>query len=505
MSVTAVEGLPPSSEMDDSASIASAPTALGAQAARGTVAALLSQAIMIAIYAGASLALARLLSPEDFGIFAIAFAVVGVLDIAQHGGMILPLVQTRTLTRAQLGTLFWFCAAVGAAQSACGWLVAPLVSWLYADPRIGPPIIVLALGYLTSGFTAAEVALMRRRMRFGRLAMLEVSSVAIAATVAVVSAWYGAGYWSLVYLQVTRQLFFGAMLLIAGGVPRPQLDWTEIAPLVRFGRVMVAFEAIGFVNSKIDNLIVGWYAGPAALGFYAKAFEFLRLSSSQINLPIGHVVHATLSRVQDDARRFRTSLIISLLLSASLGVPLIVFIAAHAPLLFVVLFGEKWLPAAGLFRALAPGALTMTIGAAVGWIFVSLGRAHRQLPWALATSAATLTALVAGARWGALGVATAFSAIRVVLFIPTLMFTCHGTPVAWLSIVRVAARPVAASAIAALVSSTMGRELPAGFGSLSFLACVFAACYVGCWVAFPGGLPLIRQQVAYARGMYHRG
>jgi PST family polysaccharide transporter len=265
---------------------------------------------------------------------------------------------------------------------------------------------------------------------------------------------------------------------------------------------MVAFEAVGFANAKIDNLIVGWFAGPVALGFYAKAYEILLLATSQISLPIGNVVHATLSRVQDDASRFRESLARFVLLSTSISLPLVAFIAAHAPLVIVVLFGEKWLPSAAIFRALTPGALAMTISTSVGWIFVSLGRAHRQLPWALVSSAVTVMAFFIGAQWGALGVAIALSACRVVLLIPTLVFTCHGSPVGWFSIVRAAARPMAASAIAVLVSSGVARFLPVGFWSLSLLTCVFGACYVACWIGQPGGVLLIRQQLKFARVRY---
>ena len=489
--------------MDDNASLTSAPGRLGAQAARGTAAALSSQVLLTGIYAASSLALARLLSPEDFGVFAIAFAVIGVLEIAQHGGMIVPLVQTQSLQHSQMATLFWFCAAVGAVLTACGWLLAPLAGWIYADSRVTAAIAVLAIGFVATGLTTTEVALMRRRMQFARLAVLEIASVGGAAAIAIVAAWLGAGYWSLVYLQVFRQVLFSGMLLvIAGRVPSPRLRRAEIAPLVQFGRVMVAFEAVGFANAKIDNLIVGWFAGPIALGFYAKAFEILLLTTSQISLPIGNVAHATLSRVQDEAARYRESLARFVLLSTSFSVPLITFVATHAPLVVVVLFGEKWLPSASIFRVLAPGALAMTMSASVGWIFVSLGRANRQLPWALGTSAITVIAFVAGARWGAFGVAVALSATRVVLLIPTLVFTCHGSPVQWFTIVRAAVRSMAASAIAALISSGVAQLIPAGFWSLSLVTCVFAACYVACWIVQPGGIVLMRQQLAFARAGY---
>jgi O-antigen/teichoic acid export membrane protein len=502
MSMSAVGVFLPSAGMDDSAAAVPATAALGVQAARGTAAALFSQLIVAAIYAATSLILARLLSPEDFGLFAIAFAVVGVLEIAQRGGLTLPLVQARTLTDQQLAALFWFCAAVGAAQVIVAWLAAPLVSWVYADARIAAPIAVLALGFVATSVSTTEEAMIRRTMRFSRLAVFEVSSVAGAALVAIVSAWLGAGYWSLVYLQVARQFLFAGMLLAVGGVPRGRPRRAEIAPLVRFGRVMVAFEAVAFANSKIDNLIVGWFAGPAALGFYAKAFEFIGLASNQVNQPIGNVVHATLSRLQDEPRRYQTSLLNGVLLSTTVSAPLIIFIAAHAPLLFVVVFGQKWLASAAIFRLLAPGALVMAMSAAVGWIFVSLGRAERQLPWALLTSIITVIAFVVGARWGAPGVATAFSVSRVAFFIPTLMFTCVRTPVPWTSILKILSRPVAAGAVAALASISVVGGNATGAWSLALAASAFAASYVVSWIALPGGLALVRQQIEFASRVY---
>lgn len=492
----------PSGDLDDNAAVTVAANELGARAARGTAAALISQIVSAAIYAASSIALARLLSPEDFGVFAISFAVVGVLEIAQHGGLIVPLVQTRTLTQSQLATLFWFCAGVGALQAACGLIAAPLVSWLYADPRLTAPIASLAAGCLVTGLTTTQLAVMRRRMHFGRLAVLEVSAVAGGAIVAVASARLGAGYWSLVYLQVARQVLLCGLLLIAGDVRWPRFGRAEIAPLVRFGRTMVAFEAVGFANSKLDNLILGWFAGPGALGFYTKAYEFILLTTNQIKGPIDNVVHATLSRVQDDPRRFQRSVLTGSLLTASIAVPLMVFVATHAPLVFAILFGQKWLPSAAIFRALMPGALVMTITASVGWIFVSLGRAERQLPFAMMTSVLTVIAFFVGAHWGAFGVAVAFSVCRLALSVPTLMFTCAGTPVDWFSIVRASARPLAASAVAALASSALAPILTGNLVSFAILTSVFAACYAASWLALPGGVSLMREQLVFVQGVY---
>jgi len=504
MSLTAVVDVVPSSGLDDNAAVTTT-AAIAARAARGTVAALVAQAMTAALYVIASLVLARLLSPDDFGVFALAFAVVAVVNIVQHGGLLLPLVQTRTLSRSQLASVFWFCAAVGVGQAGLGGILAPIVAWLFRDPRLTAPIVVLALGYVATGLTTTETALMRRRMEFGRLAMMEVTTVCIAVAVAIGAAWLGAGYWSLVLLQVARQFAFCAVLLIAtGGVPRPRLHIADLAPLLQTGRVMVVFEAVAFLNTRVDNLIVGWFAGPATLGFYAKAYEFVVLISNQIYGPIGSVVHATLSRVQDDARRFEMSVRRGVLLTTSIAAPFFICLAAHAPLVVAVLFGEKWLPSAPLVRALAPGAMTMAITASVGWIFASLGTAQRQLPWAVMSSIATVTAFAAATPWGALGIALAFSGCRVLLLVPSLIFTCQSTPVAWHALLGVAARPVAASALAALVSRTTAASLVAAenFPSFCLVMSVFAACYVAAWTLLHGGPRYVREQLAFAASVW---
>lgn len=475
---------------------------LPVRATVATAAAFASQAISFVCYAVVSIVLARLLSPEDFGLFAIAFAVTSVFDIARDGGMVVPLVQTRTLTSAQLDALFWFNAAIGAGLTLIAWLTAPAVGWLYADARVAPIIAALAIAFLFAGVSTTELALLRRQLRFWRLAVCEVAALAVAAALALVVASRGGRYWALVCLHLSRQILLGLLLVLAAGrLPPPTLQWKAIAPLARFGRTMMAFEVIGYLNTRIDNLIVGWFAGPVALGFYAKAFELLLLPVNQVNLPLGHVVHATLSRLQDDPRRYRLSLQRGLLLGASLGMPLIAFLFGHAALVIGVVLGAQWLPSAPIFRALAPAAFLMTVTAGVGWIFTSLGRAERQLPWAIVTTALTVAAFVVGAQWGALGIAIAFSACRAVLFIPTLIFTCHRSPVSWVDVLRAVARPAAASLIALVVSTRVG-PLADGPWALAVVGTVFAITYLTCWMALPGGVPLVRDHVLLGRSLY---
>ena len=476
---------------------------LGVRAVRGTASALVSQAAKFTIYFGVGIVLSRLLSPEDFGIFAIAFAVTGFLEFAKDGGMVVPMIQAESLSGEQLDTLFWFNVAVGIAITAVATLAAPIVARIYGDERLVAVTCALALVFLAGGLSTQHLALLRRQMRFTALAWCEVLALALAAVFAILAASRGARYWALVVFQLAREVLQTIMIIAATRwIPAWPRRWASIGALVRFGGLMMVFDIIGYFNLKFDNLVVGWFLGPAALGLYDKAYQFLLIPVNQLNAPLSTVVHSTLSRLQREPVRYRAYLTRALLLATGLGLPVIAFVYANAHAIMRTLFGAQWIPAAPIFQALAPAAACMVITVCVGWIFLSLGRAKRQLPWIVFTTAVSVAGFFVGTQWGAVGVAAALSVTRVALLLPTLWFTCRGTPVSWTDTLATSARPLAASAVALIASLGMDMLFPQSQWTLLRNGVVFAAVYQLAWVAMPGGLTLVRENLLLARTLY---
>ncbi|MEO5742187.1 MAG: lipopolysaccharide biosynthesis protein [Vicinamibacterales bacterium] len=469
---------------------------LKGRAVRGTAAVFASQALHFGLNVAVSVTLARLLSPEDFGVFAIAFAVTGFLEFAKSGGMVVPVIQSETISHDQLDTLFWFNTGIGVCVAVCACLIAPIFGYVYGDSRLAPVISALALTFILGGLSTQHVALLRRTLRFTTLAGCEAAALAIASGVAIFAALHGAHYWSLVYLTVTREALLLPLAVIATRwIPAWPRRWANIAPLVRFGGLMMAFDVMGYLTFKLDNLIVGWYLGAAVLGFYDKAYQFLLMPVNQITIPLSNVVHATLSRLQTDPDRFRAYLNRALLLATSLGMPLTAFLFGNAATIIEQLLGARWLPSLPIFEALAPAAFVMTITSCVGWIALALGRARRQLPWTVAATAATVCAFLVGVHWGAAGVAAAFSIARVGLLIPTLQYTCSGTGVKWSGLLATAARPAFASIAALIISMLVTAGATVSAWTLPRNALIFAVLYTTFWVLIPGGRILMRQNI----------
>jgi O-antigen/teichoic acid export membrane protein len=481
----------------------SASQPLNVRAARGTAAAFVSQALKFALNFGVTIVLARLLTPEAFGLFAIAFAVTGFLEFAKDGGMIVPVVQRESLEPEQLATLFWFNAGTGLLVTLVTILISPLVGRLFSDPRLVPVTCALALVFLAGGLSTQHAALLRRQLRFTALAACELGALAVASAIAVATAARGAGYWSLVYFQLAREVVQTVLIIAATRwMPRWPTRWSSIGPLLRFGGLMMVFDLLGYLTFKVDNFIVGWALGPAALGLYDKAYQLLLLPINQISLPLSGVVHATLSRLQREPARYRLYLQRALLLSTGLGMPLTLYLFANARTVIGQLLGPQWLSAVPIFQALTPAALTMSITACVGWIFLSLGRVERQLPWSLLTTGVTVAAFAVGTHWGAVGVAIAFSLSRVVLLVPTLIFTCTGAPVSWTDILRTAGRPAIGSLAGLAASLAMDHVLATDGWTLPRNAAAFALAYGVVWVIEPGGRRLLREHLQLTRLLY---
>jgi glycosyltransferase involved in cell wall biosynthesis len=264
---------------------------------------------------------------------------------------------------------------------------------------------------------------------------------------------------------------------------------------LHFGGLVLAFDFIGYLNYRLDNLLVGWFLGPTSLGYYDKAYQFLLIPINQIAVPVSGVAQSALSTAQNDLSLYRASLRRCLLLTTGLGMPLTAFLCVNADAVVGFAFGQRWLPSAPIFRALAPAAFLMTVTASMGWIYLSLGRARRQLPWSVFTTAVTIAAFILGLKWGVVGVALALSISRIALFLPTLIYTCSGSPVQWTDLLRTSARPACAALVSLAVSLAAGRMLGAGPGALAANTLVFAASYMVCWMLIPGGLALLRDSL----------
>lgn len=440
------------------------------------------------------------LLPEDFGLFAVVFAVLNFLIIFKDGGLSISAVQIQTLTKVQLNTLFWLNLMIGFGLTLISLILSVIIYGLYQDERLLPTGFIFSLTFLFAGASIQTQALMRRQMRFTTSAVLQTVSVTLAVFASLFFAWKFRHPAALAVFHLVFEIsqFLGFWILSNW---KPNFSWKfgEVRHLVNFGGNLTAYQTLVYIRQKSDNLLISWFGGVVELGFYERAYQILLVPLEQFIYPLGRIVHSSLSRLQNEPAHFRSHLLRWILFSTSISMPVIALLFGVADRLIPFLLGDKWTKTALLFKALAPGAFIMTVSG--NWIFIPLGRIRRQFRWTLFSTAFLLTGFCVGVMYGALGVAVAYSICRILVFVPELVFTCKDTPVSWGDILRTIRHPVFAS-LAALGLLLVGQNLFPVIGS-NFLSLArdtffYCICYFICWIMLPNGLYLLKSNFLMA-------
>jgi O-antigen/teichoic acid export membrane protein len=463
---------------------------------RGSAITLTAQVVQFALQLGATIVLARLLTPEDYGLFGIVIAVTTFVNLFNNMGLHIATVQSEMLNQQQAGALFWINVFIGLVLAFLTCILAPLVSWFYHEPRLYGMLLAMAVTFVFYALSNQHISLLSRQMRFYAIAFTETAQVIIGVCAGVLAAWYGLGYWALIVMQVVTVIT--RMSCAYAVLPwRPAI--TPLAPVrsfIKFGGHLTGVNLLTYLNRNVDNLLIGFYRGVRELGFYDKAYQMVLLPLTQISLPISGIAIPVLSRLQNDWARYRKYYVRIILLNATLGMPLVAFLFVAADQVVPLLLGDQWVPIVPLFRALALAAFVDTFLPAIGWMLASLGQTTSYLRSAGMISAITLAGLFIGVQWGAIGVAIAFSVCRAGIAIPYMIFAFRHSPFHWSEISSILFRPAFAALSAALVLNVLDAWISMSgnlITSLLLAGSTYIALYAALWVLVPGGKGMLAE------------
>lgn len=475
---------------------------------RGGAMTMLGQGGKFIMRMGLTIILARLLTPEDYGLFGMVTVVVGFVALFKDLGLSVATVQKANINHRQVSTLLWINVAISCTLMVITMALAPAIARFYGEPRLIRLTIVLSIGFIFGGLSAQHQALLRRQMRFKALAAIEIGSMFISTLAGIVSAWYGAGYWSLAILQLSGQMATAVgSWLLSGWVPGPPVRGAGVRPLLAVGSNYTGFTVLNYLSRNLDNLLIGSYLGAAPLGLYNRAYQILLLPLTQISIPIRQVAIPTLSHLQNDIPRYRAYYHKALLLMTSFGMPLVAFTFVTAYPLILVLLGEKWIEVVPIFRVLAVAGFLNTFSMAAGWVFISFGRTDRQFRWSIMASALTALSFIIGIRWGALGVAAGLSISRLIIQPAELTYCYRGLPLQLSELAGILARPTVASIGAAFALFGSHKLLSIQMKTSSVLLldlALYSLLYLGIWIALPNGKQTLLQMLGLIKEVWRK-
>lgn len=436
---------------------------LGRRSVRGGAISIMARAINALVQVASVLFLARLLTPEDYGLVAMVTALTGFAPVLVDLGTRDAVIRRVGLAEGEVSALFWLTVGVGCtlALVVCG--SGPIIARFYEEPRLTGIALVSSLTFVAVAFIAQHQALLRRAVMFRELAIVDVVANALSAASAVVMAYAGFGYWAL----VTRPVAMYS--LTAGGTwwycrwrPRRPALTSGVRQMVKFGLSLCGFSMTDFVARNSDRVAVGRSVGVRALGYYQNALFVYDNLLDVLVFPLHQVAISGLSKLQHDLVSLRRAWARAVSTVAFYAMPAFGILAIISGDLIVLLLGSKWAVAGVLLSVLALRGIAHSAERTLGWLHVTAGRTDRWLRWGVLATCVQLLALFCGLPFGPYGVVWAHVASMYLLFVPGLAYA--GRPLG------IGARDV----VAAVGPQFAGALAAAGVG-FALRASIFAA------------------------------
>ncbi len=415
---------------------------------RGGIWTIVGQIGSYAIRLGSTIILARLLTPDDYGLVAMVAVVTNFALMFNDMGLSMATVQSDTITHEQVSTLFWINLAVSTIVGFFLAAISPLIVWFYDEPRLLWITIALAATFPMNGFTLQHNALLRRQMRFNTLSIIQLIAAAISVIVGIVCAWCGLQYWTLVIMQLMTPLcLISTIWIVCPWRPGKLRLKTGVKPMVLFGGNLTGFNFMNYFSRNADNLLIGKFLGTQPLGIYDKAYQLLMLPLRQITYPVSNVTMPALSRLQNDPEGYQRFYYKMVKTIAYITMPLIAFMAVLSDDIILLVLGEQWQMASPVFKILAFAAFLQPVAATTGSVFTSMGATGRMFKWGIVASSMTVLSFIVGLPYGIKGVAFCYSVNGYILFIPGLFYAYNKTPVQLGKVIKILVFPITYSVI----------------------------------------------------------
>lgn len=288
--------------------------------------------------------LARILTPEDFGVVAAALVVVGLAQLLVEMGFSTAVVQRAELTRAHIRTCCGIAWLIGMTLFATTVTAADFVATVFGMDALTGVMSVMALVFLFNAAGTTSKALMQRELQVRNLSLISLVAFLLGRMgLSIVLALLGFGVWALVLGHVTTSLVESLLCLRARpeGL-RPGFDGVAFRDLLGYGLGTTWSKFVSYVALKGDYFVVGRWLGADALGVYSRAYQFITIPANLITAVLGRVAFPAFSRVQNEPDRVVRGYRRAVALAALGGIPTGVVLYVLGPEIVLVLLGPRW-------------------------------------------------------------------------------------------------------------------------------------------------------------------
>ncbi len=364
---------------------------------------------------------ARLLSPDDFGIFAILMIFVGFLRIFSDMGTGAALIHIKDPSDKLLSSVFYLNLFIGLVLSASLIFLSGSIALFFETPKIKMLLEVISITFIIASFGIVQKALYEKHLNFRTVTIIESFSTFASLAIGISAAFYGLGVFSLVLQTLSASIIRVILLWIySDWKPMFYFALDDIKHIWEFTKNLSLFNFVNYFARNTDNFLIGKFLGSPALGVYSVAYKIMLYPLANVSRTLIRILFPAFSKIQDDNEKFQKVYLRVIFFIALITFPLMMGLMATADTLVSVLFGDKWGNLYILLIILSPIGMIQSIVTTTGSIYMAKGNTKTLMRIGLVSSIVTVLFFIAGLPFGVEGVAFFYLVSNLIMLYPVL-------------------------------------------------------------------------------------
>lgn len=352
----------------------------------------------------ANLVLARLLTPDDYGVIGMLLIFISVSNTFIDGGFGTALIQKKEPTQEDYSTIFFWNIFISVILTGILYISSPLISEFYRLPLLSDVLKVMGTVLVINAFSVVQTNILQKKFEFKKLATINIIANIAASILAIVLALRGFGVWSLVFRYLSCSLVISIILWITTKwKPMLTFKFKSFRTLGKFGGMVLLANLVETIYTEFQGLVIGRAFSAKDLGYYTQAKRLEEIPTLGITSAVNQASFPVYASIQDDKQSLKTLIRRNINTLSFINFPLYAILLIIAEPLFIILFSDKWLESVPYFRILCLAGAIYPITSLNTNIIKSLGKGNIYFYMQLFKRVIGICLIIGGLRYGMLG------------------------------------------------------------------------------------------------------
>lgn len=344
--------------------------------------------------------LARLISPEEYGVLALIMTFLMFFSNILEMGWSSAIIQKKEINKKFLSSVFYLNIILGLTVGGIFYIFSYyFISVYYSNDIYKILGKYLFFHLLTLGLGVVPKALLSRQKKFKESAYISLISSILSGTVGIILAYYNFSYYSLVYQGIVLNIL---IFLFSWKTSKLQIElefsYEELKSIFSYSSYTFLFNFINYFSRNLDNILIGKYLGSFSLGIYDRSYKLMMYPLSILTHAITPVLHPVLAKYQDDKEKIYFEYIKILKILANLGILVSVILFFSGREIILILYGKNWESVIPIFKILSISTAIQMVLSSSGTIFLASGRSDKLFFSGLISATTMITSILLGVK-----------------------------------------------------------------------------------------------------------